>query len=324
MSESAQRQAATNLHDLTHKTFANMKVATPDLEELQKAASKYHAAMEQANAAATVFAEALAKVARSANQSKGATYELSRSMQKVASTHHKIVADRVLQATKMQTQFIVPLQKRLRAETKSHAKMEDDFKSMTKQYNSDVKKASTASIKAKKKADRSKPDTDKGEKAQDAMERAMQTAIRKEKSFEAFNQRCLRACLIEERRRYCYLMDNYASVFEDDFRAFGEERLIKELLRLCQEPEELPEESLQVIAANGSNGLMFEVAKEDERSLRNIEPSPLTKELAQRFHTDAQLLPPGCPPGGLGSFEPNEDQVRPSSRSHSARSRRSP
>ena len=49
---------------------------------------------------------------------------------------------------------------------------------------------------------------------------------------------------------------------------------------------------------------MFEVAKEDERSLRNIEPSPLTKELAQRFHTDAQLLPPGCPPGGtLGPFD---------------------
>ncbi|EGD80803.1 hypothetical protein PTSG_01392 [Salpingoeca rosetta] len=323
---SASSLASEALQVLTEQVFTNMKLATPALEELLKAASKYHAAMEQANAAAQVFVDALGKVAVTANRGRAATHELGQSMQKIASQHHKMVADRDIQTRKMQTQFIVPLQKRLRTEQKTFGKMEDDFKGMTKQYKNELKKAGQSTIKAQKTAAKKSKD----EHAQEVMQKALKTMLHKSKSFEAFNQRCLRACLIEERRRYCYLMDNYVSVFEDDLRNSGAAALVREVLELSGAPEQLPDSSLELIARNGSNGVMFEVpvgaGEEKEKSLRSIEPSPLTKELEQRFHNhddhddQPHLLPPGCPPGGLRSHTSTDDLDANQSR----RSRRSP
>ena len=44
-----------------------------------------------------------------------------------------------------------------------------------------------------------------------ALEQAQEHLDNQAKGFEAFNQRILRTVLIEERRRYCYLVDNYIS-----------------------------------------------------------------------------------------------------------------
>eukprot|EP00043_Microstomoeca_roanoka_P017483 m.182576 g.182576 ORF g.182576 m.182576 type:complete len:327 (-) comp16642_c1_seq3:210-1190(-) len=305
-SSSASSVASEALQVLTEQVFSNMKLATPALEELLKAAQKYHVAMEQANIAAQGFVDALGKVAVTASRGRAATHELGQSVQKLVSKHLEIVHDREDQARKMHTQFAIPLQKRLRAELKTFNKMEDDFKGMTKQFKAELKKAGQVTVKAQKVASKKADDS-----STDAMQKALKTMLIKSKSFEAFNQRCLRAALIEERRRYCYLVDNYVSVFETDFRANDSIGLLKDALLLAKDPEELPQSSLELIAQNGSNGLMLEPPTEDEDSLRNIEPSPLTRELSERFRHESQPLPPGCPPGGLVHFEPAGDQVFP-------------
>eukprot|EP01147_Barroeca_monosierra_P000576 gene576-3893_t len=294
MSDSSPSTIASDaLQVLTEQVFNNIKLATPALEELLKASQKYHIAMEQSNIAAQNFVDVIGKVAVTASRGRAATHALGQAMQNLVSKHQQIVTNREDQTRKIQTQLITPLQKRLRAELKSLAKMEEDFKTMTKQFKSELKKAGQVTVKAQKTA--AKKDGD--ERAQSAMQHALKAMLHKSKSYESFNQRCLRATLIEERRRYCYLMDNYISVFEDDFRFIGSQDLVKQVLDLSQEPEKLPEDSLELISKNGSNGLMFEVP-DDTNSLRDIEPSPLTRELSERFHRDHAALPPGCPPGG--------------------------
>jgi hypothetical protein len=60
------------------------------------------------------------------------------------------------------------------------------------------------------------------------MAQALQLLVYKSKEFEAFNQRTLRDVLIEERRRYAYLVDNWCSVFDMDFRSSEEHlRILK-------------------------------------------------------------------------------------------------
>jgi len=49
------------------------------------------------------------------------------------------------------------------------------------------------------------------------MAQALEAMTHKAKLFEAFSQRSLRDALIEERRRYAYLVDNWCSVFDIDF-----------------------------------------------------------------------------------------------------------
>lgn len=60
------------------------------------------------------------------------------------------------------------------------------------------------------------------------------------RAFEAFNQRCLRAVLVEERRRYCALVDNYCAVFGVDFdRAAPTDNVTGRVLQAAQRPDEL-------------------------------------------------------------------------------------
>lgn len=77
--------------------------------------------------------------------------------------------------------------------------------SITKGFRSDLKKAAGSTIKAQRRVDK------KGVERMSALEQAQEHLDSQAKGFEAFNQRILRTVLIEERRRYCYLVDNYIS-----------------------------------------------------------------------------------------------------------------
>ena len=56
-------------------------------------------------------------------------------------------------------QFIIPLQKRIKAEGKNYSKMEEDFKSLSKTYKSELKKAGLSTVKAQQRAIKGKPGT---------------------------------------------------------------------------------------------------------------------------------------------------------------------
>eukprot|EP00055_Hartaetosiga_balthica_P005973 m.18310 g.18310 ORF g.18310 m.18310 type:complete len:314 (+) comp4945_c0_seq2:47-988(+) len=301
--------ASEALQRITEQIFANMKQATPVMEELLKAAQKYKIAMDAANQAATVFVGALEKVASTACQSRGSTGIIGKSFQDMATLHQDFVSEQEEQAIKLTQQFIQPLQKRLKGEGKSLPKLEDDFKSMSKSYKSDLKRAGLKSFKAQKVASKKN-----SEKTAKEVHDSMKSMLGKSKRFEAFNQRCLRAALIEERRRYSYLVDNYISVFEPDFIYHSQRDLVREAVGLIQDPEELPQSSLDVIEQSSSNGIMFQVSGEEDKG--GIVPSPLTQEFQRRMSAHSGILPPGCPRGGLQGFQPTEDQMNPISRQY--------
>lgn len=94
-------------------------------------------------------------------------------------------------------QFIQPLQKRIKSDSRTLPKMESDFQGMSKSFKNDLKKASQGTIKAQKQAKKGKADS---------LEAALESLDIKSKEYESFNQRCLRSVLIEERRRYAYLV----------------------------------------------------------------------------------------------------------------------
>eukprot|EP00045_Choanoeca_perplexa_P003938 m.34473 g.34473 ORF g.34473 m.34473 type:complete len:354 (+) comp12308_c0_seq1:148-1209(+) len=310
----AHNVASEALGSLTEQVFSQIKMATPALEELSKAAKSYHAAIELANQAANTFIDSFGKVAVTATRARGATHELGVVMQKLVSAHHEIVKERESQANKLANQFVAPLQKRLKAESKNLPKLEDDFRSETKHHKNDLKKAGQSTIKAQKSANKKAADRDRQAK----MAQALEAMTHKAQLFEAFNQRTLRDVLIEERRRYAYLVDNWCSVFDMDF-AHSETNLalIKDAVALTHAPNELPPTSEQLIASSGSNGLMFEappigtsassVGSSSSTSRQSsVQPSPLTQELQSMYH------PPGAPVGGLSAaYEPTAEQINP-------------
>ncbi|EDQ91513.1 uncharacterized protein MONBRDRAFT_31502 [Monosiga brevicollis MX1] len=300
--------ASDSLQALIEQTFANLKVGTPVLDDLQKAATKYQAAMVQANMAALTFIDSLSKVAVSASRARGATQELGQVMQKLVTQHHSIVASREAQAGKLNSQLILPLQKRLKSEAKKLPKMEEDFKNGAKQLRSDLKRAGQSTIKAQKSV--RKRGTDK---EQSGLDQATEIHTHRARTLEAFHQATLRDILIEERRRYAYLVDNWCSVFDLDFRQSEDlMRLLSEAIALTAHADELPPSSEQLIGQHGSNGLMYEVTPIGANNPR-VHPSPLTQEY------QAKLLPPGAPQEGLGEggYEASTGQRNPRSKAHS-------
>ena len=92
-----------------------------------------------------------------------------------------------------------------------------------------MKKAGEKTVKARKQV------LKKGASEQDALDAANKTLMDKSKSYEEFNQRFLKTLMIEQRRRYCYLVDNYLSVFDVDLpKTAG-----AELIKLAGQPEKL-------------------------------------------------------------------------------------
>lgn len=282
--------AADALQALTEQVFTNMKQGSPALDDLVKAAAKYHSAMEAANQAAAAFIDAMGKVAVSASRARGATSELGQTTQKVVARHHAVLKDRYDQTKRFNDQFIQPLQKRIKADSRTMPKMESDFQSMSKSFKNDLKKASQGTIKAQKQAKKGKADS---------LDAALESLDNKSKEYESFNQRCLRSVLIEERRRYAYLIDSYISVFNMDLMGGDADQTIIDTLSLAEDPEELPASSQALIEQNSSNGLLLDYDPMAQ-SLRAISPSPLTQEVQERHRrATSPHLPPGCPPGGL-------------------------
>lgn len=297
--------ACDALHALTEQVFNNLKLSTPALEELHKAATKYHAILEQANAAASAFVDSLGKVGVTACRARGATSELGLQFQKLVARHRGIIAERTTQTQKLEDLFAGPLARRLKSDSRVLPKMEDDFKSTSKAMRADLKKAGQTTFKAQQKARKA----GEGESAVDSAVRSMSE---KGQAFETFNQECLRAALIEERRRYCYLVDNYCAVFAPvDFVRPSDQELVSDVMALVKDPETLPDVSEALIQQTSSAFL------HSGGTDPLVAPSPLTREyealVRQRRGTASNdlYLPPGCPPGGLSDFKPSQDQINP-------------
>jgi len=237
--------AVEALSALCDQTFDNVKETTPALEDLLKAAAKYQQMMEAANEAAGDFLAQFGKVAVTACKSRGGTAALGSSMQKVLGQHHAMLSGKVQQVQAMNEQFLITLQKRIKTDSKTFTKMEDDYKTFTKKFRGDLKKAGEGTVKAQKVVKK------KGAAEQPQLDTAMRNVQTKSKSFEEFNARFLRTLMIEERRRYCYLVDNYLSVFDLDFRP-EDHALLKHTLDLASSPEDLPATNEALILQNSS------------------------------------------------------------------------
>lgn len=241
--------AGDALSSLVDQTFENIKNQTPAFEELHRHALRYQHLLEQTSEVAAVFADQLSRVAVTAARSRGDTASLGQDFHHLAQCHKTRATEQAEQASKLSTQFVAPLGKRLKSDGRAHTKMEDDFKSVTKNLRSDLKKANQQLVKAQKQASKN---TSGG---QGALEQATQTLQQRNHGYEDFNKRFLRTVLIEERRRFCYLIDNYLSVFGVDFRNEDEHTAVQDILARCAEPEELPRESMELIDANSNLGV---------------------------------------------------------------------
>ncbi len=137
--------------------------------------------------------------------------------------------------------------------------------------------------------------------------------------YEAFLQRSLAQAMVEERRRYCELIDGFASVFKSDCGSAELRRALDEALHTASEPDKLTKASRVLLEQTGSNGLMLEAPSIMQfQQARSSPPpqrptsagpklvaSPLTQEYAQRVlppppEYAQRILPPGCPVGGGG------------------------
>jgi hypothetical protein len=78
------------------------------------------------------FLAQFGKVAVTACKTRGATAELGAAMQKVVAHHHVLVSAEAKKIRALNDQFVVTLQKRIKADGKTFSKMEEDYKSLSK------------------------------------------------------------------------------------------------------------------------------------------------------------------------------------------------
>eukprot|EP00041_Stephanoeca_diplocostata_P011024 m.177880 g.177880 ORF g.177880 m.177880 type:complete len:299 (+) comp18384_c0_seq1:315-1211(+) len=272
--------AGDALNSIVEQTFDNIHSQTPAFEDLHKLALRYQQLVEQATEVGSAFADQLSRVAVAAARSRGDTASLGQDFHFLTQCHKEISSQKAEQALKLGTQFVAPLGKRLKSDAKAHARMEDDFKSATKSLRSDIKKAGQQLAKAKKLAAKG------SSTAAQSLEKATQLFEQRSNLYEEFNQRFLRTVLIEERRRYCYLIDNYASVFAPDFRTNEQQRVLTQILERCAEPEELPQESQELIDNNSSTTSRQPRAEEmggADHGHNSEDASHLTRHDTQRY-----------------------------------------
>eukprot|EP00037_Helgoeca_nana_P013853 m.127908 g.127908 ORF g.127908 m.127908 type:complete len:286 (-) comp22265_c0_seq3:1170-2027(-) len=231
---------------LVAETLDNLRGQTPAFDDLYRTATKYQAAMEQAASAQQAFLEQLQRVAVWATRARGDTATIGHQLRAVTTAHIAVAATRRDQSARMASELVAPLAKRIKSDTKHMPKMEDEFRQMSRSLKSDLRKAETAAYKAQKQVMK------KGDSHQPALSAAVETVTQRTAGYEEFNQRVLRTVLIEERRRFCYVIRDYAAVFMHDFRQREDVALLQTLRDHCSDPSSLPQASAEVIAVNSS------------------------------------------------------------------------
>lgn len=226
---------------LADTTYRNIEDLVVDLKSLVTAAKVYHEAMQTTVAASEHFARLLGSIGAKAANLPGAVRKLGDCMKEMGSGYQQICTQYGEWMSSLNTDFIVPLDTKLTAESKSLSAMRKAYKldSANRQLLVDKTSKKLKSLEKKKKPSREQLEKE-GQLKQVVSDYTQQ--------LHSTRVEGLRKALLEERKLYCFVVDHLCSTIHNEIalNALSHQVLSTKVIdwsSLCSSPNELPTES---------------------------------------------------------------------------------
>lgn len=191
------------LHNMTILAYQNTINLSPALKELAVNAKSYFRSLQNAQQAASLFYDSLAKVSQMALLSKGTAHSLGDTIGDVVAVNRKMEARKLEVINYLQRDLITPLEQLVESNLPSIKSLQKSYSQENKIKMELVDKAKGELLKVRKKSQRKKP-TEKYEEKERQCEQQVQSS---QNELHEFRLTSCRKALSEEKKRYCFVLD---------------------------------------------------------------------------------------------------------------------
>ncbi|XP_022082459.1 MTSS1-like protein [Acanthaster planci] len=244
MEVNAERDCSV-LGGLFQTIINDMKGSVPVWEDFTSKASKLHTQLKTTIVAVSAFLEAFQRIADIATNSRGATKDLGASLTRMC-IRHKTIELKLKSFTNAIMECLVnPLQERMEDWKKITTQLDKEHAKDYKKARQDIKKKSSDTVRLQKKARKGKADI------QYRLDSAMHDVNDMYLLLEEQEKNAVRGGMIEERSRFCMLINCFKPVVDEEISMLSEvtrlESVLGELVEHSKDPYILPPSSEQVI-----------------------------------------------------------------------------
>ncbi|KJE89599.1 hypothetical protein CAOG_01037 [Capsaspora owczarzaki ATCC 30864] len=301
------------VENLAFEVLGKLKNCGPQWETFVKATTRYHDSIKESTKASMQFLEAFAVVAQLASSARGATGDLGVGLHQISEVHREIESRRDAIANTLMSELIIPLKEKIDSDKKQVTKLESHFTSQLRDLRNNIKNAEKESEKVSKAAKKTAG-------GGSTLQQSLQMITERTKEMDVARQDILRQVLVEERKRYCFLLMHYASVIKSEvdtyrFSADSLQNNLAEWYKLAVSPDELPETSEALVrfeertfvplAADGSGPVQkpYDPIYDSDFNL-GIQRNPRTPAPPPNAGGGGGGPPPPPPPPGMGGPPP--------------------
>ncbi|KNC50837.1 uncharacterized protein AMSG_06740 [Thecamonas trahens ATCC 50062] len=228
---------------VTHK----LKKTVPLWENFLKASQKYHSSLVAASSAAQEFLHQFSFLAREACEARGSTADLGQGLTEVVEAHELAEIKRGAVIDSLFNDVIAPLAESVQTYKDRAVALEKEYKSRNKAEEKNVAQAEKTSAKVSKATMKKSKKT-----TTDHLMQALQGVTDSVTARDDMRADCLRKALVEERRRFCFLLMHYSTLTKCEVEAHEASAVkLKERLghwiNLSLSPDDLPEATANIV-----------------------------------------------------------------------------
>ncbi|XP_071824586.1 uncharacterized protein [Apostichopus japonicus] len=231
----------------------DLKTSVPHWEDFQAKAAKFHTQLKATVVSLTAFLDSFQRLADIATMSRGATKDLGASLTRLCLRHKAIEFKLKSLASSLMDYLVMPLQDRIEDWKRITVQLDKDHAKDYKKARQEIKKKSSDTIRLQKKArkDVSGWVCHGKTSVQYQLDTAMQEVGDMYVLLEETEKSAVRKALVEERGRFCCLVNLMRPALEEELSMLGEimhlQSVVEELGEQTKDPLDLPPASEQVI-----------------------------------------------------------------------------
>ncbi|XP_071824589.1 uncharacterized protein [Apostichopus japonicus] len=243
----------------------DLKTSVPHWEDFQAKAAKFHTQLKATVVSLTAFLDSFQRLADIATMSRGATKDLGASLTRLCLRHKAIEFKLKSLASSLMDYLVMPLQDRIEDWKRITVQLDKDHAKDYKKARQEIKKKSSDTIRLQKKArkDASSGTHGAGHSHSNFLSNSGKTSVQYQLDtamqevgdmyvlLEETEKSAVRKALVEERGRFCCLVNLMRPALEEELSMLGEimhlQSVVEELGEQTKDPLDLPPASEQVI-----------------------------------------------------------------------------
>ncbi|XP_022084753.1 brain-specific angiogenesis inhibitor 1-associated protein 2-like isoform X2 [Acanthaster planci] len=234
--------AGEQLHRMTENVYKNtIEGFNPEIRNLITLGRAYEKVSQNVTQVAKDYFDALMKVGELASETKSAR-QLGQSLLQIAETYRQIEAEREIKLHAFRKELLNPLEAKVETDIKAVLQAQKAYLSENKVKAEAVEKCKGELKKVQKKASKNH-----SEKYVEKEQKSSEELQHLTKQLYDFRNEGLREVWLEEKKRYCYLVERYCSLVKNDAAFFGKAQSVlrhrmPKWTESCAKPEKLNEE----------------------------------------------------------------------------------